>query len=278
MPFSADRLAVAPDENSRTRLKGAFLIATALLRPDPSQPRQQFPADKIEGMAASIKSRGFQQPLKVRPAAEGGYYYIIDGEMRFRSAQVLGLDRVPCWVFDEATEPRDIFLDQIVANEQRVNFLPYEAARAMARLRDEFSMSPAAIGEQTGFSAGKVSKLLALVDKVVPEIQQRLREIPDTSLTFRSLYALSQLPPVKQPGMAQMIERDHLTAAEAEAMVKREKSAAIKRRSGRPQNRFRYATPFGEVEIRLKETGGDLVQRQLQALAAARRQVTGGEE
>lgn len=71
--------------------------------------------------------------------------------------------------------------------------------------------------------------------------------------------------------MAQVIERDHLTAAEAEAMAKREKRITVKRRSGRSQSRLHYATPYGEVEIRLKETGGDLVLLQFQALAAGDR-------
>jgi hypothetical protein len=89
----------------------------------------------------------------------------------------------------------------------------------------------------------------------------------------------AQIAPARRFAKNSATSQRFLTAAETEAIVKRQKHAAVgKRRTGRPQNRFRYATPYGEVEIRLTETGGDLVQRQLQVLAAARRQVTGADE
>jgi hypothetical protein len=41
------------------------------------------------------------------------------------------------------------------------------------------------------------------------------------SLTLRSLVALSQLPPVKQQGMAEVIEKQHLSAADTESQCQR---------------------------------------------------------
>lgn len=248
------------------------------LKADPDQPRQRFPAEQIDAMAASIKSRGFQQPLKVRPATEG--YYIIDGEMRYRSALQLGLQEVPCWVFEEETNPRDIFLDQIVANEQRVNFQPYEVAQAVIRLRDHFELTPDTISRETGFSLSKISKLVALVEKVSPDVQAMVRELPPGELTMNHLYSLSKLPPVKQPGLAELVVKEHLSASETELLVRRktEPSRAPSPKGGRPRKRFFYQTDYGEVTISLKEAPGDLKDRQLRALAQAKRQMIGAEE
>ena len=251
------------------------------LKADPDQPRQRFPADAIDAMAASIEARGFQQPLKVRPAPSGDGYYIIDGEMRYRSALQLGKQEVPCWVFEDETDPRDIFLDQIVANEQRVNFQPYEVAQAVIRLRDHFEMPLEAIATETGFSPPKISKLIALVEKVAPEVQAMVRDLPPGELTMNHLYSISKLPPVKQPGMATLVVDQHLTASETEMMVRRKESSSDSKTSasqrGRPRKRFHYPTDYGEVVISLKEQPGDFKERQLKALLQAKRQLIGGD-
>ena len=263
---------------ARSRLRGAFVIDVRELKADPDQPRQRFPHEAIDAMAASIEARGFQQPLKVRPAPDGGGYYIIDGEMRYRSALQLGRQEVPCWVFEDETDPRDIFLDQIVANEQRVNFQPYEVAQAVVRLRDHFEMAPEAISRETGFSAPKISKLIALVEKVAPDVQAMVRDLPPGDLTMNHLYSLSKLPPVKQPGLAKLVVDEHLSASETEMIVRRKNAAAKSpKQGGRPRKRFFYPTDYGEVVISLKEQPGDLKERQLKALAQAKRQLLGSD-
>ncbi|TWT48955.1 ParB/RepB/Spo0J family partition protein [Botrimarina hoheduenensis] len=257
------------------------MIDVRELKADPDQPRQRFPAEAIDAMAASIEARGFQQPLKVRPAPDGGGYYIIDGEMRYRSALQLGQQEVPCWVFEDETDPRDIFLDQIVANEQRVNFQPYEVAHAVVRLRDYFEMPLDRIAKETGFSAPKISKLIALVEKVDPQVQAMVRDLPPGELTMNHLYSISKLPPVKQPGLASLVVDQHLTASETEMLIRRKELTGEGSSSpsprGRPRKRFRYPTDYGEVVISLKEQPGDFKERQLKALLQAKRQLVGGD-
>ena len=95
-------------------------------------------------------------------------------------------------------DSRETLIDQIVHNWQRADLRPYETADALVRLKSEFNMTLAEIARLTGKSIGEVGKLVALVEKVVPEVQERVREIGNASLTKRHLYTLSQLAPKDQ--------------------------------------------------------------------------------
>lgn len=267
LPFDADPATVLPERDGRSRLKGAFLIRTEMVEPDPEQPRKVFDADELAGLAATLKSRGFQQILKVHTVSGSGKYRLVDGERRWRAALLAGIAEVPCWVYDGQASDRDIFLDQIIANEQRVDLQPYETADAMVRLRDQFGMTAGDIASMTGKSKGEVSKLLALVDKVEPSVQERVRTLPNVSLTKRHLYMLSQLPPREQVRMATKIEREHLTVPETERIIGHARGDKQAVRAGR-HFAYKVAQAFVTVRFDKREVTPDEV---LYALAEARR-------
>src|SRR5690349_14145457 len=56
-------------------------LAVELIRPNPSQPRQEFDGESLLALAESIKARGVLQPLVVR-ALPGGSYELVAGERR----------------------------------------------------------------------------------------------------------------------------------------------------------------------------------------------------
>ncbi len=145
-----------------------------------------------------------------------------------------------------------MLIDQIVHNWQRADFRPYETADALVRLKNEFSMTLAEIARLTGKSIGEVGKLIALVEKVVPEVQERVREVGDASLTKRHLYTLSQLPPDQQKRLAGRIEREQLTVLETERLVRAGLEPAKQQQMhsvGRPRKHIRIATKFGLVQL-----------------------------
>jgi hypothetical protein len=49
----------------------AELIALDLITRNPNQPRETFPTEHIERLAASIKARGLIQPITLRPITRG---------------------------------------------------------------------------------------------------------------------------------------------------------------------------------------------------------------
>src|SRR4051794_24207145 len=58
----------------RTALRDACSIRLDRIEPDPGQPRTEFDADSLERLAASLKSRGQLQPIRVRWEEEKGLY------------------------------------------------------------------------------------------------------------------------------------------------------------------------------------------------------------
>ncbi len=50
----------------RTKLNGACLIETDRIAPDPNQPRTDFDPGALDRLAASLKTRGQLQPIRVR--------------------------------------------------------------------------------------------------------------------------------------------------------------------------------------------------------------------
>ena len=150
-------------------LRNTYRIDLALIEPDPNQPRRYFDSDTLDELAASIQARGIKQPLTVRWEPEAQKYRIIDGERRYRAAGIARLSEVPCLLAE--ADSRDMLIDQIVHNWQRADLRPYETADALVRLKNDFGMTLTEIASLTGKSIGEVGKLIALVEKVVPEVQ-----------------------------------------------------------------------------------------------------------
>ena len=149
----------------------------------------------------------------------------------------------------------------------------------MVRLKNEFKMPLIEIGRLTGKSLGEVGKLVALVERVVPEVQQKVREVSNASLTKRHLYTLSQLPPKEQKRLAARIEREQLTALETERLVRAGLEPARReevRTVGRPSKHIRIPTKFGLVQL----TPADphfTDETLLAMLREARREISEGE-
>ena len=217
MQFAANSK-VPPEQQGRRRLTDSYFIPRSLIVPDPEQPRQEFnELDMIE-LVSSIRERGIKQPLTVRwnPASEK--YMVIDGGRRYEAAFRLKLDELPCWV--QKGDRKEVLIDQIVHNWQRADLRPYETADALARLRDEFGLAQTDLCRVTGKSKSEISKLLALHDRVSPEIQQAARSDKDTILTKRHLYNISKLNPEEQTRVAAQVQKDKLNAQQTEQLIK----------------------------------------------------------
>ena len=189
-----------------------------MIDPDLLQPRRSFDERMLKEVAASIQARDIVQRHTVRWEPSVQKYRIIDGERRYRAAAIAKLRDMSCLLAE--ADSRDVLVDQIVHNWQPADLWPHETAHALVRLKSEFGMTPAQIAKLTGKSMGDVAKLIALIERVVPEVQERVRGIGETSLTKRHLNTLSQLAPDQQRRLAARIERKQLTVLETERLVR----------------------------------------------------------
>jgi len=86
------------------------------LVPGRFQPRQDFAADALESLAASIREQGIVQPIVV--VARGEKFEIVAGERRWRAAAKAGLTRVPV-VIRERRSDKELLELSLVENLQR---------------------------------------------------------------------------------------------------------------------------------------------------------------
>src|SRR4029077_2364128 len=149
------QLAVAGSLQRRQRTV-LTLVPLRDVRPNPDQPRKHFDQEKLDELAASIKTHGLLQPIVVRRVAEG--FELLAGERRFRAAQTAGIDRLPALV-REVDDPLEIAL---IENLQREDLGPLEEASALATLIERHGYSHREVAQLLGKSRPYVSNTLAL--------------------------------------------------------------------------------------------------------------------
>jgi ParB family transcriptional regulator, chromosome partitioning protein len=140
-----------------------FLAGIEDVHPSPEQPRMAFDERRLEELAQSIRSEGIIQPLVVRerPARDGGGFWLIAGERRWRAAQRAGLHQVPV-VVREAS-PSKAFEMALVENVQRADLNPIEEAEAYRRLSEELGYTQEQLAERVGKDRTTVTNALRLL-------------------------------------------------------------------------------------------------------------------
>lgn len=145
-------------------------IPVSSVRPNPQQPRRQFPQESLLELAGSIKAHGLQQPIIVRllkqPAATGGaaagpVYELVVGERRLRAHQLAGLKVIRAILRSVADE--HLLRHAIVENIHREDLPFMDRALAFCRFKDQFhagKVEPASedlkISRRTGFNYSKL--------------------------------------------------------------------------------------------------------------------------
>jgi ParB/RepB/Spo0J family partition protein len=115
----------------------------------------------IRGLIASIRERGLQVPLTVRPDPnKKGKFEITDGRRRYAAIQEVKLEEVPVNIRQTTSE--EAFLDSILINLQREDNTDYELALAFGQCV-ESGMNGKEIARACGKTEGFVSHRLAVL-------------------------------------------------------------------------------------------------------------------
>jgi ParB family transcriptional regulator, chromosome partitioning protein len=188
-------------------------VPIEFLRPNPRNPRRNFPETELDELAASMRERGIIQPIVVRPVhGAPNSYEIIAGERRWRAAQRAGLHMVPIVSLDVSDD--EALQLAIIENVQRSDLNPLEEAAGYQALVNEFQHSQDAIAKMVGKSrshvantlrllklpqsvqdyigAGKISAGHARMLVGQPDPERLAREIMDRGLNVRQVEALAQ--------------------------------------------------------------------------------------
>jgi len=131
------------------------------ISPNPHQPRQNFGAESLSGLAESIREHGILQPLIVTKKDFDGYE-LVAGERRLKAAKMAGFKTVPA-VIRALNDQKKMEL-ALVENLQRQDLNPLEMAMAYKKLIDEFNFSPEEVARKIGRSVSFVTNYVRLLD------------------------------------------------------------------------------------------------------------------
>jgi ParB family chromosome partitioning protein len=147
--------------------QGITTIPLDKIKANKYQPREEFNQASLNDLTASIKEKGFIQPVIVR--AKQGIYELIAGERRLRAAKKLNLKEVPAIIKD--VSDLDSLELSIIENIQREDLNPIDQAKAYQRLLDEFSMTQEKIADTIGKDRATIANILRLL-----RLPQKIRE------------------------------------------------------------------------------------------------------
>ncbi len=174
---------VANIEAQEEQQSGSLSLPVHALLPFAGQPRQHFDEEKLEELAASIKSQGLVQALIVRPVAKEDHlsgaisdkisHEIIAGERRWRAAKLAGLQVVPVVV--RPLSDADAYTVALIENVQREDLNPIEEAKALHQLRVMTACSQEELASRLGKSRSNIANTLRLLQLSEP-IQDSLQK------------------------------------------------------------------------------------------------------
>jgi ParB family chromosome partitioning protein len=207
------------------------------------QPRRDLQPGALEELAASIRNQGVLQPIVVRPIADDRFE-IIAGERRWRATQLAGLDKIPALIRDVPDEAAIAMA--LIENIQREDLNALEEAMALARLRDEFSLTQQEVADAVGKSRASVANLLRLL--TLREDVKILLEHGD--LEPGHAKAILGLPAQEQSAAASQVVARGLSVRQTEALVRallanEDKPAPVRTESADPDIK-RLQTDLGE--------------------------------
>lgn len=220
--------------------RGLTLLPLDVIQPNPLQPRQQFHAEAIAELAASIREQGLLQPIVVRKTKTG--YEVVVGERRVRAARLAGLEQIPA-VIKDALEDAQMLSLALVENIQREDLDPIEEARAFKELMSRASMTQQKIAHTVGKSREAIANALRLL-KLPLDIQRMVAEGQLSAGHARALLSVEKT--VRQKALAQAVVSKGLSVRDLERLASEPKRQRGKQRTKDPD--------VAALELRLEDT------------------------
>lgn len=201
-------------------------VPLSALRPNPYQPRHDFPEEALAELTESLRTSGLLQPIVVRPA--NGHYEIIAGERRWRAAERLGWQEIPAVVRE--VDDRTLLALALVENLQRDGLSPIDEARGYHRLMTEFNASHADVAELVGRDRSTVANAVRLL-KLPEAVQRMLHEGRLTTGHARALLQVADEHMITR--LASNIVERGLSVREVETLARGDKPATRRAVRGR---------------------------------------------
>lgn len=196
----------APVVLGESRLTGAREVLHTQLVPDRNQPRRMFDMEAMTGLVQSLRQHGVIQALLVRrdgTTTDGQpRYVIIDGERRWRAAELAPVARLPVVVRDEDAR-KDVLILQLIANGQRQAFDPLEEALSFREAMDERNLPVRGLADLIGINYQQIQRQLNLL--LLLDDERLAKAARDGRITGALATEIRTLPPTAREDVARRI-------------------------------------------------------------------------
>lgn len=191
---------------------GVAEIPLEKVAPNPQQPRQAFPADELQQLAASIRRHGLLQPIVVSRNGDG--YQLVAGHRRVLASRLAGRTSIPAVIRDDVNDRLELAL---IENLQRADLNALEEGRAYRVLMETYGLTQQQLGDRVGKSQPTIANTLRLLD--APQLLQDA--LIDGKITEGHLRALLPLKTSDTATALSEVIAKGLSVREAEALARR---------------------------------------------------------
>ena len=205
-------VALEPAKVTSPEKGGVLYLDIDRIKPNKHQPREEFDQEGLEGLASSLKEKGFIQPIVVRSSPGG--YEVIAGERRLRASKLLKINKIPA-IIREASDDESLEL-ALIENVQRKGLNPIEEARAYQYLLNNFNLTQDQISQRVGKARASIANTIRLL-KLPADIQGEIRKGAISFAHGRLLLEIDN--PQKQKAVAKKIIQKGLSIRELENLI-----------------------------------------------------------
>lgn len=163
-------------------------------------PRTEFDQGEIERLAHAMRTRGFNHPILVKPGESDGRFEIIDGERRWRAAQLAEVQTLPALIKHRPDAPGSDLLDAMLANGLGVSLNVLEEALGFQALLDEGRYTRKGIAEAFKIPLARVRERLQILE-LPQSVREQLVDGTVPLLAVKTLAALAKIH-VELPALA----------------------------------------------------------------------------
>jgi len=187
-----------------------------------NQPRKVFQPEALAELASSLRQHGMIQPILVAKKPKG--YMIIVGERRWRAAQQVEMEKIPC-IVKEYTE-RQLYEVALIENLQRENLSVIEEATAYHYLMEEYKLNHEQLGDALGKSRSYVTNTIRLL-QLSPAVMELVKDGRLSGTQGRALLGIEDES--LQLKLALRIIDSKLNVRQVEEMVRQERTKQKKK-------------------------------------------------
>lgn len=229
-------------------------IPLSQIHPNPNQPRQEFEAEALEELAASIRQLGIIQPITLRKISEGNYQ-IISGERRYRASKSIGLENIPAYI--KTTEDEQVMEMALIENIQREDLNAIEVALAYQKLLEVYNLTHEKLSERLGKKRATITNYLRLL-KLPAIIQIGLK---DKKIEMGHARALAGIEDSQwQLALYDDIVKHGLSVRKVEEIIKTNSPEALARKQSDKQAKKKAQLEYVELQKLLSEKLGTKVK------------------